>query len=224
MIRAGLVLSLGALLSACVTGDRVTLLPHAGGGPVGEVAVLSAEEGGADIAVLNQENQQARLRATGARVRQLSSVDPEYAQLMESLPVASDAVALPGFRTGVGGLTPQQQNSIRSHMCKVQFLDGCEEFYPAECRNQDTRPIQGCPRPVPGYQILVRGFTDSEGDEDLNLQLSQERAEAVASYMRTQGYEVSAEDVLGMGEFSAKRANGDEVSDADFRRVDVVIR
>ncbi len=220
-----LAVTLGAstVLAGCVQGDRVTLMTHSDGGEVGEVAVID-EETEQDLAVLNRANQQAKLTGRAPRVRDLDGVNPEYQELINSLPVASDSAALPGFSTGVGGLTEAHRAAILGHMCKVAWQGGCTQFYPAKCGNPGADQDADCPPARPGYQVLVRGFTDSEGDEALNSRLSQERAEAVAAYMREQGYEVAAEDVLGMGEFSARRANGDEVPDPDYRRVDVVIR
>ncbi|WP_108788147.1 OmpA family protein [Erythrobacter sp. Alg231-14] len=189
-------LALGATLtlSACVS-DRVTLLSHSDGGPIGSVAVL--QEGGDDT-VLNVENQQARLSKRAPRVRQLTSVDPAYTELLSYLPPAASPLGLTGFPTGEMQLSEQQVAQIRAH------LSGLESR--------------------PGYQVLIRGYTDSEGSEELNSEVSQQRAEGVAAIMRAAGYEIANEDVVGMGEYSARRANGDDVADANYRRVDVVIR
>lgn len=186
----------GLLLSGCVSGDRVTLLPHADGGPVGSVAVLAEGEG--EETVLDQENQQAKLTRRGARVRQLDETDPKYQELIKALPAAPSALSLSNFPTGEFSLSAEQIASIREHLSDL-----------------DSRP---------GYQVEVRGYTDSVGDEDLNLRLSQERAEQVAAIIREQGFEVEPGDVLGMGEFEARRRVGDEMANAAWRKVDVVIR
>ena len=194
MTRTFLALGTALTLSACV-GDRVTLLSHSDGGPIGSVAVL--EEGGDDT-VLDKENQQVRLSNRTPRVRQLTAVDPEYGELLAYLPPAPSPLGLTGFPTGEMSLSEEQVAQIRTHLTGL-----------------DSRP---------GYQVLIRGYTDSEGSEELNSQVSQERAEGVAAIMREAGYEIADEDVVGMGEYSARRANGDEVADGNYRRVDVVIR
>ena len=70
----------------------------------------------------------------------------------------------------------------------------------------------------------MRGFTDSVGDEAVNTQLSQDRAEQVARIIRGEGYTIADEDVIGMSEFDARRLDGDEVPNPDLRRVEVIIR
>jgi len=200
------------LLAGCASGDRVTLLTHSDGGPVGEVAVLSVEEGAADLAVLNSANQQARLRESGARLRQLEAddVDPDYRELIASLPASISALPLTDFPTGEFSLSEAQKTAIREHFAQL-----------------DSRP---------GYQIEIRGYTDSMGGEDINAQVSQGRADAVAAIVRELGFTVEEGDALGLGEGPAIRAareaamlegreiSGDEVADGSFRRVDVVIR
>lgn len=199
MIRAGFTFAASLAIAGCIPGDRVTLLTHSEGGPVGAVAVL--DEDGQDLALANQENQQIRLSSRNPRVRQLDEgdVDPAYRELIGSLPVAASALVLDGFPTGEFSLSEAQKNAIRQHFTGLGDR--------------------------PGYQIEIRGYTDSEGARELNDEVSQGRADAVAKVIVNElGFEVDGADVLGMGEAEAIRTNGDEVPDRSFRRVDVVIR
>lgn len=192
------------MLSACVSSDRVTLLTHSDGGPVGSLAVLDEERGDT---VLDAVNQQALLSNGRARTRQLTEANPEYAELIDSLPAASSPLVLTNFPTGDFSLSAEQIASIRQHLSGL-----------------NSRP---------GYQIEVRGYTDSTGIEHEvdangqargNRQLSQVRADQVAAIIRAEGFEIADEDAVGMSEFEARRINGDEVADPLFRRVEVVIR
>ena len=209
------------VLGGCVAQDRVTLLSHSDGGPVGSLAVL--DENDREIAELDGANQQARLSRSGASVRQLEAADPAHTALIGSLPPGADGLVLTGFATGVSALTDAQLRSVRAHMCKVEFRAGCETYFP-QCTDPANQGPPACPVPRPGYQVEIRGYTDSDGGEPRNLTVAQQRADAVANAMRAAGYVVADEDVLGMGEFEARRANGDGVKDDDWRRVDIVIR
>lgn len=195
MMRRGVALAAALLLAGCVAGDRVTLLESPEGKPVGAVAVLG--EDGAET-VLDRANLQARLTRSGARLRELDEIDPAYARLIADLPPPPAPLILRNLPFGEITLTEQQIAEIKAHLSDV-----------------DNRP---------GYQILVRGFTDSVGDEAVNTQLSQNRAEQVASIIRAEGYAIADEDVIGMSEFDARRLDGDEVPNPDLRRVEVVIR
>lgn len=196
MMRRGVVVAAVSLtLSACVAGDKVTLLESPEGKPVGAVAVL--QEGGQET-VLDRANLQARLTRGTPRVRQLDEIDPAYARLIADLPPPPSPLILRNLPFGEITLTAQQITDIKAHLSDL-----------------DSRP---------GYQILVRGFTDSVGDEAVNTQLSQDRAEQVARIIRGEGYTIADEDVIGMSEFDARRLDGDEVPNPDLRRVEVIIR
>lgn len=194
-VRYSLAFGTALSLAACVSGERVTLLPHSDGGPVGSVAVL--QEGGEET-VLDAANQQARLSTRTPRVRQLDEVDPAYNELIGSLPRAASGLPLTGFPTGEMSLSAEQIDQIRTLLADLNDR--------------------------PGYQIIIRGYTDSEGSKQLNQQVSDERARGVAAIVREAGFEIADEDIIGMNEYAAESANGDEVADANFRRVEVIIR
>lgn len=75
-----------------------------------------------------------------------------------------------------------------------------------------------------GAQIEVVGFTDSVGSDEDNDALSRRRAEEVAQQLRDYGFPVAAQDAVGRGEDDARRALGDNLESATYRKVEVVVR
>ncbi|WP_266204330.1 OmpA family protein [Pontibacter kalidii] len=74
----------------------------------------------------------------------------------------------------------------------------------------------------PSLKFTVEGHTDSDGDENTNLKLSQQRAEAVKSYLVEQGI---AEDRLaakGLGESRPLDKNSTPEAKSNNRRVEFV--
>lgn len=71
--------------------------------------------------------------------------------------------------------------------------------------------------------MRVEGHTDSTGPEDYNMQLSQRRAQAVADYIVSQAYRVTASDieVVGKGESTPVASNDTREGRAKNRRVDI---
>ncbi|MFU7529392.1 OmpA family protein [Qipengyuania sp. ASV99] len=191
----GLALGAALLIAGCAGGDRVTLLSHSDGGPDGAIAVLG--EGGEET-VLDRANLQATLTGGRPRLRELAEADPNHVALMAGLPPPPAPLILMDFPFGEFSLSAAQIASIRAH------LSGLEGR--------------------PGYQIEIRGYTDSTGEEPGNRILSQDRADRVAEIVRNEGFVVAQEDVVGMSEFEAIRENGDGRPDPSFRRVEVVIR
>ncbi len=76
--------------------------------------------------------------------------------------------------------------------------------------------------PLPAADI--EGHTDSIGFEETNLALSEERAQAVASYLADAGVETDRLQAVGRGESEPVADNGTESGRAENRRVDFLIK
>ncbi len=75
----------------------------------------------------------------------------------------------------------------------------------------------------PDKKIRVEGHTDSLGDADANLQLSEQRAQAVREALVSLGVASDRVTALGMGENFPISSNEDEAGRARNRRVDVIL-
>ena len=72
-------------------------------------------------------------------------------------------------------------------------------------------------------EVRVEGHTDSIGAEDYNMNLSQERAEAVVDYLVSRGIDGNYLVPVGMGETSPVASNDTPEGRAENRRVDFVV-
>ena len=75
----------------------------------------------------------------------------------------------------------------------------------------------------PDTNIEVIGHTDSKGTDDYNQSLSERRATAVTSYLRTHNIASARLSVKGMGETDPVASNDTEEGRAQNRRVEFVI-
>ena len=75
----------------------------------------------------------------------------------------------------------------------------------------------------PDKKIRVEGHTDSRGDAEANLQLSEQRAQAVREALISLGVAADRVTALGMGEDFPIASNEDEAGRAQNRRVDVIL-
>ena len=75
----------------------------------------------------------------------------------------------------------------------------------------------------PDKKIRVEGHTDSLGDAETNLQLSEQRAQAVLEALVSMGVSSERISALGMGEDFPIASNEDEDGRARNRRVDVIL-
>nr|WP_246328764.1 OmpA family protein [Brevundimonas lenta] len=75
----------------------------------------------------------------------------------------------------------------------------------------------------PNARVGVVGYTDSEGDDAANLQLSQDRARSVSAAMQEQGIAASRIDASGAGETNPIASNDTEEGRAQNRRTELVV-
>lgn len=72
-------------------------------------------------------------------------------------------------------------------------------------------------------EVRVEGHTDSIGSEQYNMQLSQERADAVVQYLSDNGVNETLLKPVGMGEGFPVASNETDAGRAENRRVDFVV-
>jgi SH3 domain-containing YSC84-like protein 1 len=74
----------------------------------------------------------------------------------------------------------------------------------------------------PDWKVRVEGFTDSSGNQESNLKLSQERADAVANWLIDHGVDRSRLAAKGYGEDKPVASNKTEAGRRKNRRVELV--
>jgi outer membrane protein OmpA-like peptidoglycan-associated protein len=74
-----------------------------------------------------------------------------------------------------------------------------------------------------GRNVVVEGFTDSQGSDQYNLDLSQRRAEAVRDYIVQRGYDGARIQARGIGEDRPIADNTTAEGRANNRRVELVL-
>lgn len=79
------------------------------------------------------------------------------------------------------------------------------------------------PRYNPKTAVNVVGYTDSTGSHDLNMRLSQQRADSVASSLITQGVDASRIRTSGMGPANPIASNSTAEGKAQNRRVEITL-
>jgi outer membrane protein OmpA-like peptidoglycan-associated protein len=71
--------------------------------------------------------------------------------------------------------------------------------------------------------LIVEGHTDSQGNSDYNLDLSQRRAEAVRTYLVSHDYPADLIQARGIGKVSPIADNASPEGRANNRRVEIII-
>ncbi len=76
---------------------------------------------------------------------------------------------------------------------------------------------------VPTMQVEIAGYTDNIGSDEVNMKLSQQRANAVRDYLVQQGIEKNRVTAKGYGKDSPIADNSTEEGRAENRRVEFVV-
>lgn len=145
-----------------------------------------------------ERERQARLEAEARAERALESLR-QVAQVKEE--ARGTVITLSGqvlFLTGKSELLPTAQDQLR-------------EVAKALTDSGDDRPI------------VVEGHTDSRGNEQMNQELSRERAESVRDYLINLGVPAERIRAVGRGESSPIATNDTPEGRANNRRVEIVI-
>ena len=76
----------------------------------------------------------------------------------------------------------------------------------------------------PESQVIVKGHTDSVGDENFNQRLSEDRADRVRAFLVSEGVSPSRITAIGFGESMPVASNDNEAGRQQNRRVEIEIR
>jgi outer membrane protein OmpA-like peptidoglycan-associated protein len=103
----------------------------------------------------------------------------------------------------------------------VLFDTGKAQLNPGAERSIDQ--ITAFLKDNPGRRVQVEGFTDSQGNDDFNLELSQSRADAVAMAIIQRGVDAQRVRALGYGEGYPVASNAEAGSRQLNRRVEIIV-
>jgi len=75
----------------------------------------------------------------------------------------------------------------------------------------------------PDTDVLIEGHTDSTGSEEMNLQLSKQRAQSVSNYLASLGVDPRRFTIMGYGESQPIATNDTTAGRQENRRVEIAI-
>jgi outer membrane protein OmpA-like peptidoglycan-associated protein len=115
----------------------------------------------------------------------------------------------------------QNERGIVLTLSDVLFDTGRAELKPGAERSIEQ--IAAFLNEHPERRVQVEGFTDSQGAEDYNLELSQKRADSVAMAIIQRGIDAQRVRALGYGESYPKASNSSAGSRQLNRRVEIIV-
>ncbi len=192
-----LFLALLVILSGCAAKTTIVLLPDPDG-KVGHVTV-STDVGSADITQAREATTVKGRESlpTSPKILSLKAIDADFAQVLTTLPGQPIHFIL-YFQGGGKVLTDESRQTL-----------------PAILESINSTKSQ---------HISVIGHSDTAGDAQYNLQLSQERAAAIRRMLVEQGVDPTFITSTSHGEENPRVKTADNVNEPQNRRVEIVVR
>jgi outer membrane protein OmpA-like peptidoglycan-associated protein len=105
----------------------------------------------------------------------------------------------------------------------VLFVSGKAELLPIAQKKLDD--VAKALNDLGGQQkVVIEGHTDSNGNDDSNLRLSQQRADSVRTYLVSRGVKAERVQALGKGEAQPVASNDTPEGRANNRRVEIIVQ
>ena len=164
----------------------------------------------AEISEARSDADQSRLAAQAAKQNENQAVSDKAAmraQLSEQLNKVLET------RDSVRGLIVS--------MSDVLFDTGKFSFKPGA--REKLAKVAGILIAYPTLAIEVGGYTDNVGGDEMNQQLSEDRADAVRDYLVKQGVATASVSAKGFGNTSPVASNDNSAGRQENRRVELVV-
>lgn len=170
--------------------------------------VAAAEQRIAELEQSLDQNQQIAART-------LSALRTKYEQRIAEADKEEQLLAALG---GAGEQTPE---GLKIDLKEVQFGAGATNLPRGPLPTMDR--IARMLAEEPGARIRIEGHTDSVGTEEVNLALSQRRADAVRRGFVARGVDASRIEARGVGEAAPIADNSTPAGRRENRRVEVYV-
>lgn len=123
----------------------------------------------------------------------------------------------------IGSVRQEQRGMVITLSGSVLFVSGKADLLPeAIARLNEVAQVLG--RQDKDSKIVVQGFTDSQGGETFNLELSRRRADAVRDFLVSHGIAADRITSEGYGEARPIASNATPEGRANNRRVEIVVQ
>jgi outer membrane protein OmpA-like peptidoglycan-associated protein len=179
-----------------------------------QLAAQQAAQEKADADAARQQALAAQAAAAGEanRLRQVAQQsEAEKAQLRERLKEQFNAIL-------------ETRETARGLIVNISdVLFDFDKYTLKPGAREKLAKVSGILLAYPGLKIQLEGYTDSIGSGEYNLQLSQQRADAVLGYLVSQGVPAASLTAAGLGKSNPVASNGTDAGRQQNRRVEMVV-
>jgi outer membrane protein OmpA-like peptidoglycan-associated protein len=166
-------------------------------------AQAAAEKAAAQQAALQAKEQAAKDEAARAK----AATEALRAQLLQQLNEVLQTTDTP--------------RGLVVNMADVLFESG--KFALSQDAQLKLAKLSGIIQAHPGLNLAIEGYTDTTGTPDFNLKLSQQRADAVMTFLISQGLSADTITANGLGQANPVADNTTSAGRKQNRRVEIIV-
>ena len=166
----------------------------------------------------------AKAEADAERAKALADAEAARAQAQQANQQVADANAIrEKLRQQLNSVlaTSESARGLIVNMSDVLFDTGKFSLKPGT--QISLAKVAGILEAYPGLKVQVEGYTDIVGSDELNQKLSENRANAVMSFLVSQGVQQANITAQGFGKNDPVADNGTAAGRAQNRRVNLVV-
>jgi len=172
--------------------------------------------------IINSLKPSGNLISGGTRGIRLAAPTGEAASPQQVTPVATGSARIASARTAAAPPAAAAQSSGSVNLT-VDFANGSAELTPQAIATLDQLGKALASNDLASYRFRVEGHTDTVGSATFNQNLSQQRADAVVSYIETKyGVPAARLEAVGMGEKGLLVQTPPQTPEPRNRRVEVI--
>lgn len=149
-----------------------------------------------------------------------AELDAEKAARLKAEQTAAAALA---SLSKIAQVKEEQRGVVITLDGQVLFVTGKAELLPI-ARDRLNQVAKSLKELDDDKLVSIEGYTDSRGADDMNMKLSQDRANAVKDHLVSQGVKPEKVRSLGRGEASPVASNDTPEGRANNRRVEIVVQ
>jgi outer membrane protein OmpA-like peptidoglycan-associated protein len=197
------------------------------------IALRKAELADADGATAHyqRELEATKSRSSVERAQQAQKTEAELAHAREQLAAEGSArqaaeqrakEAMDRLSAANAAVKQEPRGTVITLSGNVLFASGKSLLLPGA--QTSLNQVSDALKDQSDKKIVVEGHTDSTGSADMNMQLSQARAQSVASYLITRGLSADQVTAQGFGPSRPVADNSTPEGRANNRRVEIVVQ
>ncbi|WP_413582045.1 OmpA family protein [Bdellovibrio sp. HCB288] len=187
--------------------------------------MVKVNAGNTEALVLQTEKQQRQISSlrseTSTQSRELTAAEKQLQAARTTEAAAATATRIRSELNAKDAEVFAQDGKVTVRLKGLNFPSGSANL--SASNKALLTKVESVLEEIPTSKIEVQGHTDSTGSNDVNMRISEKRAQAVQKQLIANGTPATGVDAIGLGDEKPIGSNNTAAGRAQNRRIDLVI-